>query len=151
MPKFLFRPFWSIIKNSKQKCISILFLNCNFLKTDWPWVFQSFWSTFYRKITLYYLQVDIWNLVHYSTPLSVHYLLNTTHCTLHTVHYIVCATFCTLHSLHFILYSTCCTQYIVNYTLYTTYCTLHTGLNILYTTTVVYILYTKYCTLHTVY
>ena len=36
---------------------------------DWPWVFQSFWSIFYRKITLYHFQVNIWILVHFSTPL----------------------------------------------------------------------------------
>ena len=33
--------------------------------------FWSFWSIFYKKITLYHLQVDIWILVHDSTPLFV--------------------------------------------------------------------------------
>ena len=67
--------FAQYLKKSK-KGYPVVFLKCNFemaygFLRDWQWVFYSFWSIFYRKITLYHFLVEIWILVHYSTPLSL--------------------------------------------------------------------------------
>ena len=61
--KFFLERFGQYLKKSKNG-FPIVFIKCNFemaygFLRDLPWVFQSFWSIFNRKITLYRLQVYI--------------------------------------------------------------------------------------------